>query len=171
MFRSSGDVYYIFKLTRCTASPAPAAEDSGGFTCYYFELGFFVDPPAGHRTFSPRRKRRAMANKPPKHPSAANMGMCVRTYEDGVYHDIDPALSAGGGCGWLVVCGISVGVSCVTTKNGHVRSPWARARVPDPLKFTPVRPCPTGVPAQKSVEAVHQEQLQFQAHLCGDVEG
>ena len=52
-----------------------------------------------------------MANKPPKHPSAANMGMCVRTYNDGVYHDIDPALSAGGGCGWLVVCGISVGVS------------------------------------------------------------
>ena len=37
-----------------------------------------------------------MANKPPKHPSAANMGMCVRTYNDGVYHDIDPALSAGG---------------------------------------------------------------------------
>ena len=50
-----------------------------------------------------------MANNPPKHPSAANMGMCVRTYKDGVYHDIDPALSAGGGCGWLVVCGISVG--------------------------------------------------------------
>ena len=72
-----------------------------------------------------------MANKPPKHPSAANMGMCVRTYKDGMYHDIDPALSAGGGCGWLVVCGISVGVSCVTTKNGYVRSPWARARVPD----------------------------------------
>ena len=43
-----------------------------------------------------------MANKPPKHPSAANMGMCVRTYKDGMYHDIDPALSAGGGCGWLV---------------------------------------------------------------------
>ena len=69
-----------------------------------------------------------MANKPPKHPSAANMGMCVRTYNDGVYHDIDPALSAGGGCGWLVVCGISVGVSCVTTKMAMCAA-RGRARV------------------------------------------
>ena len=57
-----------------------------------------------------------MANNPPKHPSAANMGMCVRTYKDGVctsYHDIE--VRGPGGCGWLVVCGLSVGVSCVTT--------------------------------------------------------
>ena len=68
-----------------------------------------------------------MANKPPKHPSAANMGMCVRTYNDGVYHDIDPALSAGGGCGWLVVCGISVGVSCVNRDFYRFQTrPWCQ---------------------------------------------
>ena len=67
------------EMHTCTASPAPAAEYSGGFTCYYFELGFFVDPPAGPPDFFPEAQAKSNGEQAPQAPLRGEHGH-VRAY-------------------------------------------------------------------------------------------